>query len=133
MIQLTTNGRCITQNRCHIKPTTVTVDTYMQYHSTNQQNTRADPLADILNNITKNPAACTTIQIPNLDNILGQSDKQQKEEAKDKEQHSSKAINSSKQICTDIIRDNKTVIHDDDTIKTRSECISKKLDRLAYK
>ena len=52
-IQLTTNGRCITCNRHHIKPTTVTVDTYMQYYSTKLQNARADPLADILNNITK--------------------------------------------------------------------------------
>ena len=52
-IQLTTNGRCITCNRCHIKSTTVMVDAYIQYHSTKQQNARADPLADILNNITK--------------------------------------------------------------------------------
>ena len=52
-IQLTTNGRCITHNRCQIKPTTVMADTYIQYHSTKQQNARADPLADILNNITK--------------------------------------------------------------------------------
>ena len=29
------------------------VDAYIQYHSTKQQNARADPLADILNNITK--------------------------------------------------------------------------------
>ena len=46
-IQLTTNDRCITHNRCHIKPTTVMTDAYIQYHSTKQQNTRADPLADI--------------------------------------------------------------------------------------
>ena len=106
------------------------VDTYIQYHSTKQQNTRADPLADILNNITKNPAAYITIQIPN---IWGQSDNKLKEEAKDKEQHSSKATNSDRQTCTDVIRDNKTIIHDGDTIKTMSGCISKKLDRLAYK
>ena len=29
-IQLTTNGRCITCNRCHIKPTTITADKYLQ-------------------------------------------------------------------------------------------------------
>ena len=56
-IQLTTNGRCITHNRSHIKPTTVTADAYIQYHSTKQQNARADPLADIINNIAKNPVA----------------------------------------------------------------------------
>ena len=57
---------------------------------------------------------------------MGQSDKKQKEEAKDKEQHSSKAMNSSRQTCTDVIRDNKAIIHDGDTIKTRSGHISKK-------
>ena len=69
MIQLTTNGRCITHNRCHIKPTTVMADAYIQYHSTKQHNARADPLADILNNITKNPVAYATVQTPNLNNI----------------------------------------------------------------
>ena len=53
MIQLTANGRCITHNRCHIKPTTVTADAYIQYHSTKQQNAREDPFTDILNNLTK--------------------------------------------------------------------------------
>ena len=105
MIQLTTNGRCITHNRCHIKPTAVMADAHIQYHSTKQQNARADPLADILNNITKNPVAYTMIQTPNLNNILGQADKEQKEGAKDKEQYSSKAKNSSGQTCTDVIRD----------------------------
>ena len=64
-IQLTTNGRCITWNRHHIKLTAVTADTYIQYHSTKQQNARADPLAEILNNITKNPAAYATRQTTN--------------------------------------------------------------------
>ena len=52
-IQLTTNGRCISCYRHHIKPTAVTADTYIQYHSTKQHSTRADPLAEILNNIKK--------------------------------------------------------------------------------
>ena len=130
MTQLTTNGRCITHNRCHIKLTTVTMDTYIQYHSTKQQNARADPMADILNNITKNPVAYATIQTTK---ILRQLDKKQKEEAKDKEQHSSKARNSSRQICTYVIRDNRTIRHDGDTIRTRSGSVSKKLDRLVYK
>ena len=61
-IQLTTNGRCITCNRHHIKPTALTVDTYIQYQSTKQQGTRADPLAEMLNNINKHPAAYVTKQ-----------------------------------------------------------------------
>ena len=94
-----------------------------------QQNARADPLADILNNFTKNPVAYATIQTTN---ILGQPDKKQKEKAKDKEQHSSKARNSSRQTCTDFIRDNRTIINDGDTIRIRSGCVIKKPDRLAY-
>ena len=33
-IQLTTNGRRITHNRQHVKPTSVTADTYIQYQAT---------------------------------------------------------------------------------------------------
>ena len=51
------------------------VDAYIQYHSTKQQKARTDPLADILNNITKNSMAYATVQTPNLDNIQEQSDK----------------------------------------------------------
>ena len=55
-IQLTTNGRCITQNRQHIKPTTVTADAYLQHQSNKQSNITTDVLADLLNNISKNQA-----------------------------------------------------------------------------
>ena len=41
-------------------------------------------------------------------------------------------MDSRRQTCTEVIRGNKTIIHDGDTIKTRSGCISKKLDRFAY-
>ena len=75
-IQLTTNGRCITFNGLHIRPTTVMANTYLQYHSTKQQNARADPLADIINNITKNAVAYATIQTPRLNKIPGQYDMQ---------------------------------------------------------
>ena len=71
-IQITTNGRCITQNRWHIKPTSKMADTYLQYHSTKQSNTRTDPLADIINNINKNPTAYATVQTPSSSNNGGQ-------------------------------------------------------------
>ena len=58
--------------------------------------------------------------------------KKQKEEAKDKEKYSSKARNSSRQACTDIIRDNRIIIHDGATIRTRSGCVSKKPHILVY-
>ena len=43
-IQLTTNGRCITCNRHLIKPAAVTADTYIQYQSTKQHNTKNQQL-----------------------------------------------------------------------------------------
>ena len=54
-IQLTTNGRCITQNRQHIKPTAVTADAYIKHQSYKQCNMSTDPSADILNSIDKKP------------------------------------------------------------------------------
>ena len=44
-------------------------DTYLQYQSTKQSYTTADPLADILENINKNPKAYTTAQTPIANNI----------------------------------------------------------------
>ena len=102
-IQLTTNGRCITCNRHHIKTTSVTVDTYIQYHSTKQQNARAAPLAEILNNITKNPAAYVTRQTTHDSE---QSNTKQKEEAKDNEHCSMEAKNITRQMCTQAVKDN---------------------------
>ena len=72
MIQLTTNGRCITHNRWHIKPTTITLDTYLQYQSTKQSHTRTDPLADILNNINKLSTAYITVNAPSNNSHSGQ-------------------------------------------------------------
>ena len=95
-IQLTTNGRCIICNRHHIKPTAVTADTYIQYHSTKQRNARADPLAEILNNITKNPAAYVTRKTTN---DSGQSNTKQKEKAQDNEHCSMEAKNITRQTC----------------------------------
>ena len=115
-IQLTTNGRHITCNRHHNKPTAVIADTYIQYHSRKQQNTRTDPLAEILNNITKNPAAYVTRQTTNDSE---QSNTKQKEEAKDNEHCSKEASNNTKQPCTQAVKDNRTIIKYGDTIRTR--------------
>ena len=60
VIQLTMNGRHITQNIQHIKPTTVTADAYIKHHSHKQCQITTDPLAEILNNITKNPGSYNT-------------------------------------------------------------------------
>ena len=109
---------------------TITVNTYIQYHSTKQQNAKTDPLVEILNNITKHPAAYATRQTPNA---CEQSNTKQKEEAKDNEHYSAKARNSIRQTNTQAVKDNKTIIKDGDTKRTRSGHISKKPDRLAYR
>ena len=95
IIQLTTNGRRITCNRWHIKRTTITADTYLQYQSTKQFHTRTDPLADILSNINKNSTAYVTAKAPSNNSHSGQYHEQtntsQNEEAKDKEQYNTVA------------------------------------------
>ena len=117
-IQLKTNGRCITCNRPHIKPTAGIADTYIQYQSTKQHGTKADPLAEMLNNITKHPAAYVTRQTTN---DSAQSNTKQKEDAKDK------------QPFTQTVKDNRTIVEQGGTIRTRSGHISKKPDRLEYR
>ena len=128
-ILLTTNSRCITHKRHHSKPTAVTVDTYIQYQSTKQHSTWADPLVKILNNITKNPAAYVTRQ---KTNDSEQSNAKQKK-AKDNEHCSMKASSTPKQPCTRAVKDNRTIIKYGDTIRTRSGHLCKKLDRLEYR
>ena len=129
-IQLTINGRCITCNRHHIKPMSVTADAYIKYHATKQQNARTDPLAEILSNITKHPAAYPTSQTPDA---CEQYNTKQKEEAKDSKHYSAEPRNSIRQTDAQAVKDNKTIIKDGDTIRTRSGHIGKKPDRLAYR
>ena len=75
-----------------------------------------DPLAEILNNNTKNPAAYVTRQTT-YDS--GQSNTKQKEETKDNEHCSMEAKNITRQTCTQAVKDNRTIIKDGDTIRTR--------------
>ena len=90
-------------------------DTYntMQQSSKTQGQT---PLAEILNNITKHPAAYATRQTLNA---CEQSNTKQKEEAKDSEHYSAKARYSIRQTNTQAVKANKTIIKDGDTIRTR--------------
>ena len=98
-------------------------DTYLQYQSTMQSNTRTDPLADILSNINKNPTAYATIQTPNINNSSGQYNEQsnssQKGEAKDKEQYNTRPNNNCRQGNTSVPGDNKTMFQDSEVIKNR--------------
>ena len=74
VIQLTNNGRCISRNRWHIKPTTVTADTYLQHQSNKLSNKATDPLAEILNNINRNPAIYATEWAMTINNTCDQYD-----------------------------------------------------------
>ena len=122
-IQLTTNGRCITQNRQHIKPTAVTADTYLQYQSIKHSNIKTDRLVEILNTINKNPTAYAIRQTTNINNKDGQcneqiNNKNQQQEAKDKEQCTKRADISYKEGAG-VPQDNKTVLQDSEIQKTR--------------
>ena len=108
----------------------MTADAYLKHHSHKQCHITTDPLAEILSNITQNLGAYTTKQTTSDKN---QSNTKQKEEAKDGEFHSVEASNTTKQPFTQAVKDNGTVIEYGDTIRTRSGCISKKLDRLEYR
>ena len=76
VIQITNNGRHISRNRQHIKPTTVTADTYLQHQSNKISNKTTDPLAEILNNINRNPAIYTMEWETTIDNTCEQYNEQ---------------------------------------------------------
>ena len=131
-IQLTTNGRQITCNRWHIKPTSITADTYLQYHSTKQSHPRTDPLADILNNINKNPVVYTSNHNDHRGQGHQQTNNNQIGEARDKEQNSAVVNNDPRQENTHTSIDKRTIPHSSKVIKTRSRQIIRKPDRLVY-
>ena len=80
----------------------MTADTYLKHQSYKQCNITTDLLAEILNNITKNPSAYVTRQTTNDSE---QSNTKQKEETKDNEHCSMEASNITKQLCTQAAQD----------------------------
>ena len=76
VIQLTNNGRCISRDRQHIKPSTVTADTYLQHQSNKLSNKTTDPLTKLLNNINRNPAIYATEWVMTISNTYDQYDEQ---------------------------------------------------------
>ena len=96
-----------------------------------------DPLVDILNNISNNPAACTSAH--NNDNINcsaqcnQQTNNAQKGKAMDnKEQSSIVTSNDHRQGAINVSKDKGVSLQDSEVIKTRSGQIVKKPDRLLY-
>ena len=84
----------------------------------------------MLNNVTKHPAAYVTRQTTGDSE---QSNTKQKEEAKDNEHYSMEVNNTTKQPCTQDVKDNNTKVEYGDIIRTRSGHISRKPDRLEYR
>ena len=105
----------------------MTADAYIKHHSHKQCQITTDPLAEILDNITKNPGSYNTKQTTNNNN---KSDSKQKEEEKDSGQYGMEASNTTKQPVTQATKDNRTITVYGDNIRTRSGCMSKKSDRL---
>ena len=131
----TNNGRCISRNRCHIKPTTTTADTYLQHQSKTVSNKTPDPLAEILKNIKNNPAlyataqedttARTSHQYEELNNIKnGQKETVMHGHHKDAENMQGKG--------TVHISTRNDPAQVNEVIKTRSRHVIKKPDSLTY-
>ena len=76
VIQLTINGRHISRNGWHIRPTKVTEDKYLQHQYNKQPSIKTDPLTEILNNINRNPAIYSTRQARNTNNTCEQYNEQ---------------------------------------------------------
>ena len=135
IIQLTKNARCISRNRWHIKPTTVTADMYLQHQSKKQSNIKTDPLTEILNNINRNPAIYTTRQASNINNTSEQYNEQTAnkivQEEADIGQYNKKA-DSSQERGTGSTCDKKASLQEDKVNRTRSGHIVRKPDRLTY-
>ena len=135
-IQLTTNGRCITWNRQHIKPTAVTADAYIKHQSYKQCNISTDPLADILNNIDKNPGAYNNKQVLNSvveeEQSIGQIVNNPNQQVAENIEHSIKRTGINKKEGTDELRGNILTIHEGEITRTRSGCIIRKPNRLTY-
>ena len=135
VIQLTTNGRCISRNRQHIRATTVTADKYLQHQSNKQSNIKTDPLAEILNNINKNPAIYGTRQERNINNTSEQYNEQTTNKIAQQEaniEQYDKKPDSGKERGTSSSHDRKASLQENKVNRMRSGHIVRKPDRLTY-
>ena len=135
IIQLTKNGRCISRNRWHIKPTTVTADTYLQQQSNKQSNTKTDPLTEILNNINRIPAIYATRQARNTNNTCGQYSEQTTNKTIQEEaniEQDNKKADSSQERGRGGTCKKRASLQENKVNRTTSGCIVRKPDRLTY-
>ena len=135
IIQLTTNGRRITCNRQHIKPTLVTAETYLQYQTTKQSNTWTDPLEDILKCISNNPMVYANMYTTNNNIHNSQYHQQTKNTQQGRGEGNRKAAKLSITITDKKLNtpeNNGIVQQNSEVVKTRYGQRVKKPDRLSY-
>ena len=135
VIQLTNNGRCISRNRCHIKPTTITADTYLQHQAKTPSNKTTDPLAEILNNINNNPGLYATAWVTTTARTSHQYEEQNYIKSGQKEADISgyhKDAENMQEKRTVHISTRSDPAQVNEVIQTRSECVIKNPDRLTY-
>ena len=133
VIQLTNNGRCISRNRHHIKPTTITADTYLQHQSKTLSNKITDPLAEILNNINNNPSLYAIVWAATTARTSHQYEEQNdiKSGQKDINEYH-KDLENIQEKETVQISARSDLAQVNEVIKTRSGYVIKKPDRLTY-
>ena len=128
VIQLTINGRHISRNRWHIRPTTVTADKFLQYQYNKQSSIKTDPLAEILNNINRNPAIYSTGHTRNTNNTCEQYNEQSTNKIAQQEtniEQYNKKPDSGKERGTSSSHDGKASLQENKVNRTRSGCIAK--------
>ena len=111
-------------------------DAYIKHQSYKQCNITTDPLADILNNIDKNPGAYNNKQVLNSvveeEQNIGQTVNKPSQQVAENIEHSIKRTGINKREGTDELRGNILTLHECETTRTRSGHIIKKMDRLTY-
>ena len=128
VIQLTINGRCISRNRQHIRPTTVTPYKYLHHQYNKQSSIKTDPLAEILNNINRNPAIYGTRQVRNTNNTCEQYNEQSTNKNAQQEaniEQYNKKPDSSKERGTSGSHNRNASLQENKVNRTRSGCIVK--------
>ena len=110
----------------------MTADAYIKHQSYKQCNISTDPLADILNNINKNPGAYNNKQMLNCvveeEQSTGQIVNNHNRQVAKNIEHSIERTDSNKKEGTDELRRNTPTINKGKITRTRSGCIVRKPD-----
>ena len=115
-------------NRQHIKPTSVTVDTYIQYQDTKNANRQTDLLDDILEHIKNNPVSYSnrTVQSNIINTQCTHNEQQPKYNPSERRQEYRQGT------VTNMRQDNNRTQQDENVVKTRYQRTIRKSNRLTY-